>query len=119
MPLPKVVRLVDYVIVSRSHFALSTGALTPVNRLGYNRLDTIMPGLLASDARGVGRKIVPFAMGWPDPCPVRVKVAMSGLRLRGILRSPDLLCESLPGSAGRHGRILRCDGDCCDGASTG
>jgi len=39
MPLPKVVRLVDYVIVSRSHFALSTGALTPVNRLGYNRLD--------------------------------------------------------------------------------
>ena len=46
MPLPKVVRLVDYVIVSRSHFALSTGALTPVNRLGYNRLDTIMPGVL-------------------------------------------------------------------------
>jgi hypothetical protein len=46
MPLPKVVRLVDYVIVSRSHFALSTGALTPVNKLGYNPLDAIMPGLL-------------------------------------------------------------------------
>jgi hypothetical protein len=66
MPLPKVVRLVDYVIVSRSHFALSTGALTPVNKLGYNPLDAIMPGP-STDARGVGRKIVPFAMGWPDP----------------------------------------------------
>ena len=66
MPLPKVVRLVDYVIVSRSPFALSTGALTPVNRLGYNPLDAI-GGLTSTDARGVGRKIVPFAMGWPDP----------------------------------------------------
>ena len=39
LPLPKVVRLVDYVIVSRSQFVLSTGVLTPVNWLGYSRLD--------------------------------------------------------------------------------
>jgi hypothetical protein len=63
---PKVVRLVDYVIVSRSHFALSAGALTPVNKLGYNLLDAIKPAL-STDARGVRRKIVPLAMGWPDP----------------------------------------------------
>lgn len=30
-------------------------------------------------------------------CPVQPKVARSGLRLRVILRSPDLPCESLPG----------------------
>ena len=33
-------------------------------------------------------------MGW---CPVRVKVAISGLMLRRMLRRPDLGCESLPG----------------------
>ena len=49
-------------------------------------------------------------------CPVWVNIAKSGLRLRGVLRSPDLLCESLPGLAGWHGRILRCDGVCGDGA---
>ena len=32
-----------------------------------------------------------------EVCPVRVNIAMSGLRLRGMLRSSDLLCESLCG----------------------
>src|SRR6266568_6024588 len=35
-------------------------------------------------------------------CPVQPKVASSGLRLRVILRSPELPCESLAGS-GRAG----------------
>jgi hypothetical protein len=36
------------------------------------------------------------------PCPVQPKVARSGLRLRVILRSPELPCETLPG-LGRAG----------------
>jgi hypothetical protein len=44
------------------------------------------------------------------PCPVQPKVARSGLRLRVILRSPELPCESLPGPGpgpGRAGRMPR------------
>ena len=59
--MPKVVGLVDYVIVSRSHLALSTGALTPVNKLGYNPPDAIMPALLV---HGSYSKWVLFLLPW-------------------------------------------------------
>ena len=66
MPLPEVVRLVDFVIVIRSHFALSTDALTPANRLGYKPAGrAIMPGW-PSGARGVSRGILCFCFEIQD-----------------------------------------------------
>jgi hypothetical protein len=47
-------------------------------------------------------------------CLVQVKVAMSRVRLRVILRSPDLGCVSLPG-LGR----LAANNVACDGAARG
>jgi hypothetical protein len=47
---------------------------------------------LASVIEGLARERLGFE------CPVRLKVAVSGVRLQWTLQCPELGCESLPGS---------------------
>jgi hypothetical protein len=69
-------------------------ALTPTSRR-WQRCS-------AAARRGGDHRPGPALDALPRACPVQPKVASSGLRLRVILRSPELPCESLAGS-GRAG----------------
>lgn len=96
MPLPEVVRLVDFVIVIRSHFALSTDALTPANRLGYKPAGRAIMPRTTSGARGVSRGILSFCLEIHDEasrvscpgerCDIGTRVARRSVKTRRTLR---------------------------------
>ena len=72
------------VIVSRSHFAPRRGAPTTDELVWLGPVVAALGGPVLVNARGVGRKIVPFAMGRPDPgqeVSIVVTTGHSSLRL--------------------------------------
>jgi hypothetical protein len=91
----QLIRLLPPVIHTDGSSASSPTWIGDTLRLIAAEVRQLRPGGEAVTTRLADILVIQAIRAW---CPVQAKIAKSRIRLRVILRSPDLGCESLPGS---------------------